>query len=151
MVEDLQHLKEVKEEKEKEVKVKEEKEASVTKQPEAKVKMEKSDPHPLCIGPGCPRQALPESVYCGTDCILQHAAFTMKTLSVPTNARSSRSRPQRKPTTPTTDKVRHLIKSLIIEILRFVCGRDIKNVIIMKTFSQHSTNENHFWTCVTQR
>lgn len=38
---------------------------------------------PLCIGPGCPKEALPDSVYCGTDCILQHAAATIKTFSAP--------------------------------------------------------------------
>ncbi|XP_054636413.1 uncharacterized protein si:ch73-181d5.4 isoform X2 [Dunckerocampus dactyliophorus] len=36
---------------------------------------------PLCIGPGCTRPALQGSVYCGTDCIIQHATFTMQSLS----------------------------------------------------------------------
>ncbi|KAI1892800.1 hypothetical protein AGOR_G00137250 [Albula goreensis] len=34
-----------------------------------------------CIGPGCNKNALPDSVYCGTDCILKHAAATMKSLT----------------------------------------------------------------------
>lgn len=34
-----------------------------------------------CIGPGCARNALPDSVYCSHDCILKHAAATMKSLS----------------------------------------------------------------------
>ncbi|XP_064420632.1 death-inducer obliterator 1 isoform X2 [Latimeria chalumnae] len=36
---------------------------------------------PKCIGPGCSRLALPDSVYCSNDCILKHAAATMKNLS----------------------------------------------------------------------
>lgn len=77
----------------------EEKEAPVMRpepEPEAEVKMDGS--FPLCIGPGCSRQALQDSVYCGTDCILQHAAFTMKTLSVP-KVPKSRGRAQRKAAT----------------------------------------------------
>lgn len=54
---------------------------SLVKKPE--FDMETDDSHPVCTGPGCSRQALPDSVYCGTDCILQHAAITMKTLSDP--------------------------------------------------------------------
>ncbi|XP_054996621.1 death-inducer obliterator 1 isoform X2 [Sorex araneus] len=34
-----------------------------------------------CIGPGCSRVAQPDSVYCSSDCILKHAAATMKFLS----------------------------------------------------------------------
>lgn len=51
-------------------------------EPEPAVEMKTDGSFPLCIGPGCSKKALPESVYCGTDCILQHAAFTMKTLTV---------------------------------------------------------------------
>uniref|UniRef100_A0A3B5A685 Death inducer-obliterator 1 n=1 Tax=Stegastes partitus TaxID=144197 RepID=A0A3B5A685_9TELE len=51
--------------------------------PEPEAEMETDSSFPLCIGPSCSKQALPDSVYCGTDCILQHAAFTMKTLSGP--------------------------------------------------------------------
>ncbi|XP_065142503.1 death-inducer obliterator 1 isoform X2 [Paramisgurnus dabryanus] len=36
---------------------------------------------PKCIGPGCSNNALPESVYCGHQCIVQHAATAMKGLS----------------------------------------------------------------------
>ncbi|XP_066526286.1 death-inducer obliterator 1 isoform X2 [Hoplias malabaricus] len=36
---------------------------------------------PKCIGPGCERDALPDSVYCGNDCILKHAAAAMKTIT----------------------------------------------------------------------
>ncbi|NP_001083431.1 uncharacterized protein LOC398922 [Xenopus laevis] len=35
-----------------------------------------------CIGPGCSNLALPDSVYCSHDCILKHAAATMKSLNV---------------------------------------------------------------------
>ncbi|XP_072657760.1 death-inducer obliterator 1 isoform X1 [Canis lupus baileyi] len=34
-----------------------------------------------CIGPGCSHVAQPDSVYCSNDCILKHAAATMKFLS----------------------------------------------------------------------
>ncbi|XP_008067762.1 death-inducer obliterator 1 [Carlito syrichta] len=34
-----------------------------------------------CIGPGCAKVAQPDSVYCSNDCILKHAAVTMKFLS----------------------------------------------------------------------
>ncbi|KAM6457865.1 death-inducer obliterator 1 isoform 1-T2 [Liasis olivaceus] len=34
-----------------------------------------------CIGPGCSKVAQPGSVYCGHECILKHAAATMKFLS----------------------------------------------------------------------
>ncbi|XP_053724415.1 death-inducer obliterator 1-like [Synchiropus splendidus] len=37
---------------------------------------------PKCIGPGCENVAQPDSVYCGNDCILKHAAATMKTITV---------------------------------------------------------------------
>ncbi|XP_005731842.1 uncharacterized protein LOC102214599 [Pundamilia nyererei] len=64
-------------------------------QPEAQPEPEMDSSLPLCIGPGCSKQALPDSVYCGNDCILQHAAFTMKTLSGP-KVPKSKGRAQRK-------------------------------------------------------
>lgn len=36
---------------------------------------------PKCIGPGCESSAQPDSVYCGNDCILRHAAATMKSFT----------------------------------------------------------------------
>ncbi|XP_043092796.1 death-inducer obliterator 1 [Puntigrus tetrazona] len=36
---------------------------------------------PKCIGPGCSSDSLPESVYCGHQCIVRHAAAAMKSLS----------------------------------------------------------------------
>ncbi|CAL8325239.1 unnamed protein product [Merluccius merluccius] len=63
--------------------------------PEPDIKTERESSLPLCIGPGCPKQALQDSVYCGTDCILQHAAVTMKSLTGPKEPKP-RSRPQRK-------------------------------------------------------
>ncbi len=72
-----------------------------------KAEMETDSSLPLCIGPGCSKQALPDSVYCGTDCILQHAAVTMKTLSVP-KVPKARGRAQRKAATVRpTAKVSH--------------------------------------------
>ena len=80
----------------------EEKAPSTKPETEPEVEMETDDSLPLCIGPGCSKQALPDSVYCGTDCILQHAAVTMKTLSgtkVPkSKGRAQRKAPAAKPT-----------------------------------------------------
>nr|XP_057908120.1 uncharacterized protein si:ch73-181d5.4 [Doryrhamphus excisus] len=66
------------------------------------VGLEADGSFPLCIGPGCNRPALQDSVYCGTDCIIQHATFTMKSLS-DTKEPKPTGRVQRKatPTTPT--------------------------------------------------
>ncbi|XP_037626055.1 death-inducer obliterator 1 isoform X3 [Sebastes umbrosus] len=36
---------------------------------------------PKCIGPGCEQNAQQDSVYCGNDCILRHAAATMKSIT----------------------------------------------------------------------
>ncbi|KAL7864517.1 hypothetical protein AOLI_G00159370 [Acnodon oligacanthus] len=38
---------------------------------------------PKCIGPGCDNSALPESVYCGHQCIIRHAAVAMQSISEP--------------------------------------------------------------------
>lgn len=80
----------------------------INTEPEPQAVMKKDGTLPLCIGPGCPREALPESVYCGTDCILQHAAATMKTLCVP-NEPKTRGALQKKPATSTASaKVGHV-------------------------------------------
>lgn len=85
-------------------------------EPEPKAEMETDSSLPLCIGPGCSKQALPDSVYCGTECILQHAAVTMKTLSGP-KVPKPRGRPQRKAATAKpTAKVRNL--NMATETLR---------------------------------
>ncbi|KAF7655303.1 hypothetical protein LDENG_00058040 [Lucifuga dentata] len=39
------------------------------------------DSLPKCIGPGCENNAQPDSVYCGNDCILRHAAAAMKSIT----------------------------------------------------------------------
>ncbi|RVE72470.1 hypothetical protein OJAV_G00042050 [Oryzias javanicus] len=44
-------------------------------------KAEDDTSSPKCIGPGCAKNAQPDSVYCGHDCILRHAAATMKSIS----------------------------------------------------------------------
>uniref|UniRef100_A0A3Q2PR53 TFIIS central domain-containing protein n=1 Tax=Fundulus heteroclitus TaxID=8078 RepID=A0A3Q2PR53_FUNHE len=69
-------------------------EAEVEAEAEPQSEMETDGSLGLCTGPGCAKQALPDSVYCGTDCILQHAAITMKTLSSAEVSKSKR--PQRK-------------------------------------------------------
>lgn len=63
--------------------------------PDVVVKSETTSP--LCIGPSCSKYALPDSVYCGSDCILQHAAVTIKSLSDP-KVPKSKGRAQRKGT-----------------------------------------------------
>lgn len=66
----------------------------------------------LCTGPGCLKQALADSVYCGTDCILQHAAATMKTLSGPRMPKS-KGRAEKKPAAPrNTAKVSTHVKTI---------------------------------------
>ncbi|XP_052424745.1 death-inducer obliterator 1 isoform X2 [Carassius gibelio] len=52
-------------------------------------------PLPKCIGPGCERDALPDSVYCGNDCILKHAAAAMKTIT--TDGKDSKQKERGKP------------------------------------------------------
>lgn len=44
-------------------------------------KAEEESSLPKCIGPGCENNAQPDSVYCGNDCILRHAAATMKSIT----------------------------------------------------------------------
>ncbi|XP_059385331.1 death-inducer obliterator 1-like isoform X2 [Carassius carassius] len=50
---------------------------------------------PKCIGPGCERDALPDSVYCGNDCILRHAAAAMKTIT--TDGKDSKQKERGRP------------------------------------------------------
>uniref|UniRef100_A0A667ZXP4 Death inducer-obliterator 1 n=1 Tax=Myripristis murdjan TaxID=586833 RepID=A0A667ZXP4_9TELE len=91
---------------------------------EPEAEMETDCSLPLCIGPGCSKHALPDSVYCGTDCILQHAALTMKSLSG-AKAPKSKGRPQRKAAAPRptakvssfnqmTEKLCYILVSFII-------------------------------------
>lgn len=44
-------------------------------------KPEEDSSLPKCIGPGCENNAQPDSVYCGNDCILRHAAAAMKSIT----------------------------------------------------------------------
>ena len=44
-------------------------------------KPEEEPSSPKCIGPGCENNAQPDSVYCGNDCILRHAAAAMKSIT----------------------------------------------------------------------
>uniref|UniRef100_A0A3B4BH09 PHD-type domain-containing protein n=1 Tax=Periophthalmus magnuspinnatus TaxID=409849 RepID=A0A3B4BH09_9GOBI len=48
-----------------------------------KIKIFQPDAAPKCIGPGCEKNAQPDSVYCGNDCILRHAAAAMKSITEP--------------------------------------------------------------------
>ncbi|TSX72103.1 Death-inducer obliterator 1 [Bagarius yarrelli] len=53
---------------------------------------------PKCIGPGCNNDALPESVYCGHQCIIRHAAAAMHGLSEPKAQPEIKNKPAPKPT-----------------------------------------------------
>ncbi|KAI5095493.1 death-inducer obliterator 1-like isoform X2 [Silurus meridionalis] len=53
---------------------------------------------PQCIGPGCSNDALPESVYCGHQCIIRHAAVAMHGLSEPKAQPEIKNKPAIKPT-----------------------------------------------------
>lgn len=88
-------------------------------EPEPQAKMKKDGVLPLCIGPGCPREALPDSVYCGTDCILQHAAATMKTFSVPKESKARGGIQMKHATTTASAKVGPQIPNLFHIILIF--------------------------------
>lgn len=44
-------------------------------------KPEEDSSLPKCIGPGCENNAQPDSVYCGNECILRHAAAAMKSIT----------------------------------------------------------------------
>lgn len=56
------------------------------------------DDAPKCIGPGCSNDALPESVYCGHQCIIRHAAAAMHGLSEPKVQPEIKNKPAPKPT-----------------------------------------------------
>ncbi|KAK3547453.1 hypothetical protein QTP86_021045, partial [Hemibagrus guttatus] len=53
---------------------------------------------PKCIGPGCSNDALPESVYCGHQCIIRHAAVAMHGFSEPKAQPEIKNKPAPKPT-----------------------------------------------------
>ncbi|XP_056130183.1 death-inducer obliterator 1 isoform X2 [Lampris incognitus] len=62
---------------------------------------------PKCIGPGCEKNAQPDSVYCGNDCILKHAAAAMKSITDvkdPKQKDKERAKSQKKPGTKSTPK-----------------------------------------------
>lgn len=68
---------------------------------------------PKCIGPGCSKNALPDSVYCGNDCILRHAAAAMKTITVVKETKPKekpKPKPQKKRTTRSAAKVTEWIR-----------------------------------------
>lgn len=64
-------------------------------QPQVMVSAEESS-LPKCIGPGCERDALPDSVYCGNDCILKHAAAAMKTITTDNKETKPKDKPKPK-------------------------------------------------------
>lgn len=54
---------------------------TLTSEDKAEQKCEEESSLPKCIGPGCENNAQPDSVYCGNDCILRHAAAAMKSIT----------------------------------------------------------------------
>ncbi|XP_050978340.1 death-inducer obliterator 1 isoform X7 [Labeo rohita] len=67
---------------------------------------------PKCIGPGCERDALPDSVYCGNDCILRHAAAAMKTITTDGKDSKQKERGRPKAQKKTTNKSPNKRKSV---------------------------------------
>lgn len=55
---------------------------------------------PKCIGPGCENDAQPDSVYCGNDCILRHAAAAMKSISDDKEPKQEKVKPEKTKSTP---------------------------------------------------
>lgn len=55
---------------------------------------------PKCIGPGCENDAQPDSVYCGNDCILRHAAAAMKSISDDKEPKQEKVKPEKSKSTP---------------------------------------------------
>ena len=70
---------------------------------------------PKCIGAGCTKSALPDSVYCGHECILRHAAVAMKSLSV-----QKPPRPEPQPEANPTPKP--LSRPTILSALKVIYG-----------------------------
>lgn len=55
---------------------------------------------PKCIGPGCENDAQPDSVYCGNDCILRHAAAAMKSISDDKEPKEDKVNPEKAKSAP---------------------------------------------------
>lgn len=55
---------------------------------------------PKCIGPGCENDAQPDSVYCGNDCILRHAAAAMKSISDDKEPKQEKVKPEKTKSAP---------------------------------------------------
>lgn len=63
---------------------------------------------PKCIGPGCENNAQPDSVYCGNDCILRHAAAAMRSITDVKDSRQkdkAKAKAQKKAGSRSTPKV----------------------------------------------
>lgn len=90
------------------------------KQPvEDEIKTEEKAALPKCIGPGCSNDSLPESVYCGHQCIVRHAAAAMKSLSEP--------KIETKPAAPPADPPLKVNIILVSFIVAPICGRNHNN------------------------
>lgn len=75
---------------------------TATEAPEGKVAEKPSEEAslPKCIGPGCENDAQPDSVYCGNDCILRHAAAAMKSISDDKEPKEDKVNPEKAKSAP---------------------------------------------------
>lgn len=89
-----------------------------TAEEKAGQKSEEESSLPKCIGPGCENNAQPDSVYCGNDCILRHAAAAMKSITddkEPKQKDKAKSE-KAKPTPKVTQSLETMKSSLIVLI-----------------------------------
>lgn len=82
---------------------------------------------PKCIGPGCENDAQPDSVYCGNDCILRHAAAAMKSISDDKEPKQERVKPEKSKSAPkvtrsTRNKPSCRLESRIPPLLALECA-----------------------------
>lgn len=83
---------------------------------------------PKCIGPGCESNAQPDSVYCGNDCILKHAAAAMKSI---TDVKEPKQKDKTKPQTDkSAAKVTWTARNDFLKAIIFILNGGLKSVPI---------------------
>lgn len=94
----------------------------------SKQKVEDDSSLPKCIGPGCENNAQPDSVYCGNDCILRHAAAAMKSFSdVKEPKQKDKAKPQ---TDKSAAKVTWTARNDFLKVIIYILNGGIKSVPI---------------------
>lgn len=88
-----------------------------TAEEKAGQKSEEESSLPKCIGPGCENNAQPDSVYCGNDCILRHAAAAMKSI---TDDKEPKQKDKAKPPPKVTQSLETMKYSLIVPISSWI-------------------------------